>query len=231
MCINVDGQLASELIVGAVGQENWEVEIKGRASHAGVAPEKGVSATLVGAVGLAEARSAGWFGKVVKPDGSGTSNVGIFGGKDGKPAGDATNVVTDYAYIKGEARSPKFAFATRIAAGYKDAFAKAKAAVRDHEGATAEVAFSQKPAYPPFKLDEDTPVVKRAAKALEILGIEPTYLFSNGGLDANWLDKHGIPTITIGSGQAEIHTVKEYVNLSEFEKGCRLGVLAATLED
>ncbi len=49
MCINVDGQLASDLIIGAVGQENWEAEIKGRASHAGVAPEKGISATLVGA--------------------------------------------------------------------------------------------------------------------------------------------------------------------------------------
>ncbi|WP_210485371.1 M20/M25/M40 family metallo-hydrolase [Microvirga antarctica] len=231
MCINVDGQLASELIVGAVGQENWEVEIIGRASHAGVAPDKGISATLVGAMGLTEAHRAGWFGKVVKPDGRGTSNVGIFGGKDGKPAGDATNVVTDYAFIKGEARSPEAAFATEIANGYKEAFAKAQAAVTDHEGDVAEVKFSHVTSYPPFKLDEDTPVVKRATKALTILGIEPTYLFSNGGLDANWLDKHGIPTITIGAGQAEIHTLKEYVNLSEYEKGCRLGVLMAILED
>jgi tripeptide aminopeptidase len=232
MCINVDGMRASELIVGAVGQENWEVEIKGKASHAGVAPEKGISATLVGAIALAEARSAGWFGKVVKPDGRGTSNVGIFGGKDGKvAAGDATNVVTDYVYIRGEARSPEAAFATRIAEGYKEAFAKAKAAVVDHEGDTAEVKFSHVTSYPPFKLEEDTPIVKRATKALGMLGIEPTYLFSNGGLDANWLDKHGIPTITIGAGQAEIHTIKEYVNLAEYEKGCRLGLLMATLED
>ncbi|NGO54986.1 M20/M25/M40 family metallo-hydrolase [Allomesorhizobium camelthorni] len=232
MCINVDGQRASELIVGAVGQENWEVEIKGRASHAGVAPEKGISATLVGAIALAEARSAGWFGKVVKPDGRGTSNVGIFGGKDGKvAAGDATNVVTDYAYIRGEARSPDAAFATKIAEGYKEAFAKAKAAVVDHEGETADVKFSHVTSYPPFKLEEDTPIVKRATGALAMLGIEPAYLFSNGGLDANWLDKHGIPTVTIGAGQAEIHTIKEYVNLAEYEKGCRLGLLIATLED
>jgi tripeptide aminopeptidase len=230
MCVNVDGQLASELIVGAVGQENWEVEIKGRASHAGVAPEKGISATMVGALALAEAHRAGWFGKVVKPDGRGTSNVGIFGGRDGKPAGDATNVVTDYAYVRGEARSPEAAFAASIADGYKVAFAKATDAVTDHEGAKADVTFSHKAAYPPFELGEDTPVVRRAVKALETLGIEPTYIFSNGGLDANWLDKHGIPTITIGSGQAEIHTIKEYVNLAEFEKGCRLGILMATLE-
>lgn len=230
MCINVDGQLASELIVGAVGQENWEVEITGRASHAGVAPEKGISATLVGAVALTEALHAGWFGKVVKPDGRGTSNVGIFGGKDGKPAGDATNVVTDYAYIRGEARSPEASFATKIANGYKEAFVKAME-VRDHEGGTAEVKFSHQPAYLPFELAKDSPVVQRAARALRMLGIEPSYLFSNGGLDANWLDKHGVPTITIGAGQAEIHTIKEYVNLAEYEKGCRLGVLMATLED
>ena len=135
MCFNVDGRLPSELIIGAVGQENWEVEIKGKAAHAGVAPEKGISATLVAAIALTEAHRAGWFGKVVKPDGNGTSNVGIVGGKDGKPAGDATNVVTDYVYVKGEARSPLAAFATKIAVGYEDAFAKAKGEVKDVEGA------------------------------------------------------------------------------------------------
>ncbi len=230
MCINVDGQNASELIIGAVGQENWEVEITGRASHAGVAPDKGISATMVGALALAEARKEGWFGKIVKADGRGTSNIGIFGGKDGKPAGDATNVVTDYAYLKGEARSPDAAFAKAIAKGYEAAFAKAKAEVTDHEGDTAEVKFSHVTSYPPFNLDEKSPVVTRAIKALGILGIEPQTLFSNGGLDANWLDKHGIPTVTIGAGQAEIHTIKEYVNLTEYEKGCRLGVLMATLD-
>ncbi|MGR9171049.1 M20/M25/M40 family metallo-hydrolase [Rhizobium sp. KDH_Rht_773_N] len=231
MCVNVDGQMASDLIVGAVGQENWEVEIVGRASHAGVAPEKGISATLVGAVALAEARNNGWFGKVVKSDGRGTSNVGIFGGKDNKPAGDATNVVTDYAFIKGEARSPEASFATKIATGYKEAFARAQSEVTDDQGHKAEVKFSHKPSYPPFELGKDTPIVKRATRALQMLGIEPVYVFSNGGLDANWLDKHGVPTITIGAGQAEIHTIKEYVNLKEYEKGCRLGVLMATLDD
>lgn len=232
MCINVDGQLASELLIGAVGQENWEVEITGKASHAGVAPEKGISATLVGSIAIAEARRSGWFGKIVKPDGHGTSNVGIFGGKGGTAAaGDATNVVTDYAYIRGEARSPEAAFATKIAEAFKGAFAKAQGEVKDDAGETAQVKFSHKPAYPPFELAKDSPVVKRAARALGMLGLEPVYLFSNGGLDANWLDKHGVPTITIGAGQAEIHTIKEYVNLAEYEKGCRLGILMATLED
>lgn len=232
MCINVDGQKPADLIIGAVGQENWEVEIVGKASHAGVAPEKGISATMVGAIGLVEARNAGWFGKVEKPNGFGSSNVGIFGGKGGlTAAGDATNVVTDFAYLKGEARSPDAAFAKKIGAGYRAAFEKAGAAVRDSDGETAKVTFRQATTYPPFRLDEAQPVIQRADRALAALGIEPNHVFSNGGLDANWLDKAGIPTVTISAGQAEIHTVKEYVDIPEFVTGCRIAVLLATLDD
>ena len=229
MCFNVDGQLASELLTGAVGQENWDVEITGKASHAGVAPEKGISATLVAALAIAEAHAGGWFGKVVKNDGNGTSNVGIFGGKEGKPAGDATNVVTDYAYVKGEARSREAAFAARISEGFAAAFAKAQTQVKDAGGAVAEVKFSHTPAYPPFNLAETSPAVQLAMRAVESLGMKPKLIFSNGGLDANWLDKHGVPTVTIGSGQYEIHTLKEYVDLPEFAKGCQLAIALATM--
>ena len=229
MCFNVDGGLAAELITGAVGQVNWEVEILGKASHAGVAPEKGISSTLVGALALAEAHRGGWFGKVVKPEGKGTSNPGIFGGKDGKAAGDATNVVTDYVYIKGEARSNDVTFAAAIAAAYGEAFAKAGAAVKDAKGEAADVKFKALPSYPSFNMAEDAPVLTRAKRSAESVGLKPTTIFSNGGLDANWLVKHGVPTVTIGAGQYEIHTIKEYVDLAEFANGCRLALALATL--
>ncbi len=228
MCFNVDGRLAAELIVGAVGQQNWEAEIFGKASHAGVAPEKGISAILVAAAALMEAHRGGWFGKVVKPGGAGTSNPGIFSGKDGKAAGDATNVVTDYVHIKGEARSPDAKFAAAIAAAYGEAFEKAGAMVKDAGGETAKVKFKAQAAYPPFNLSKDAAVVKHAKRSVESIGLKPTTLFSNGGLDANWFVKHGLPTVTIGAGQYEIHTVKEYVDVAEFINGCRLAVALAT---
>jgi tripeptide aminopeptidase len=230
MCFNVDSKIPADLITGAVGQENWDVEIIGKASHAGVAPEKGISATLVASIALTEASRAGWFGKVVKSDGTGSSNPGVFGGKEGKPAGDATNVVTDYVHIKGEARSSDTAFAAKIANGFREAFTKAQGEVKDHKGATAEVKFESKPSYPSFNLADNSPAVLHAKRAAESLGMKPTTVFSNGGLDANWLDKHGVPTVTIGAGQYEIHTVNEYVNLPEFADGCRLAVALATLE-
>lgn len=229
MGFNVDSTHAAKLTIGAVGQQNWEVAIKGKAAHAGVAPERGISSTLVASVALTEASRAGWFGKVVKPEGRGSSNVGVFGGKDGKPAGDATNVVTDYVHILGEARSTDAAFAARIAQAFGAAFDKARAEVTDAEGATAEVTFHARTAYPPFTLDEAAPAVLRARKAAESIGLEPVTMISNGGLDANWLAGHGVPTVTFGAGQAEIHTVNEYVDIPEFALGCRLAVAIATL--
>jgi tripeptide aminopeptidase len=230
MGFNVDSKLAADLITGAVGQEYWDVDVKGKAAHAGLAPEKGISSILVAAVALTEARRAGWFGKVVKPNGHGTSNAGVFSGKNGKAAGDATNVVTDYVHVKGEARSPDLAFAHAIAEGFREAFQKAQAEIKDADGATAEVAFEASHAYPPFTLADDAPVVRHAIRAAESVGMKPTTVFSNGGLDANWLFKHGLPTLTIGAGQYEVHTVKEYVHLPEFANGCRLAVALATLE-
>ena len=230
MGFNVDSTHAALLTIGAVGQQNWEVTIKGKAAHAGVAPERGISSTLVASVGLTEAHRAGWFGKVVQPEGKGSSNVGIFGGKDGKPAGDATNVVTDYVHLVGEARSTDAAFAVKITEAFEAAFTKAKGEVKDADGNMAEVSFQSRTAYPPFLMSEDDPAVQRAKKAAQAMGLEPVTMVSAGGLDANWLVKHGVPTVTFGAGQAEIHTVNEYVVIPEFAQGCRLAVAIATLE-
>jgi tripeptide aminopeptidase len=144
--------------------------------------------------------------------------------KVGKAAGNAANVVTDYVHIKGEARSPDAAFAAVIAKACEEAFAKAQAEVKDAGGETAEVKFTNQPAYPPFNLTE---VLRHAKRAAESLGLKQTTIFSNGGLDANGFDKY-VPTVTIGSGHYEIHTVKEYLDLAEFANGCRLAVALRT---
>src|SRR5579884_4314378 len=216
MGFNVDGRLASDLTVGAVGAERWEVDIGGRAAHAGVHPEKGISATLVAALALAEARHGGWFGKVERPDGAGTSNVGSFGGRDGKAAGEATNVVTDYVRVTGEARSHDVRFVKRIVKAYREAFAHAAASVRDDRGRKATVRFSSHADYAPFRLKDNAAVVRRAEAAAVKAGLTPRLRVGNGGLDANWLVKHRIPTVTFGAGQNEIHTVGEWVDLPEF---------------
>jgi tripeptide aminopeptidase len=230
MGFNVDGRNAADVIVGAIGADRWTVDVKGKASHAGVAPEKGISASMVTALAMAEVYAGGWWGKVEKDGKLGTSNIGYLGTADGRSAGDATNVVTDFVHVKGESRSHDAKFVREISAAFKAAFTSAAGIVRDHEGRTAKVKFTSRLDYLPFRLKDDAPVVKRAADAVRAIGREPNLRVTNGGLDANWMVKHGIPTITFGAGQNEIHTVKEFVDLAEYESGCRLAVALATSE-
>jgi tripeptide aminopeptidase len=225
---NVDGGEAASLCVGAVGAERWEVEVVGRASHAGVHPEKGISATVVASLALAQVQRDGWFGKVKRPGGEGTSNVGVFGGRDGRSAGEATNVVTDYVHLKGESRSHDSRFVRAITAAYKAAFRAAGGRVADDRGRKAKVRFRARRDYYPFRLKPDAPVVRHAAEAAERLGLRPTLRVGNGGLDANWTVRHGIPTVTFGAGQNNIHTTEEYVEVGEFLRGCRLALALAT---
>lgn len=230
MGFNVDGKSAADVVVGAIGADRWTVDIHGKASHAGVAPDRGISATMVFALAMAEVYAGGWFGKVVKDGKEGTSNVGLVGTPDGKSAGEATNVVTDYVYVKGESRSHDAKFVRQISAAFKAAFTSAATKVRDHEGRAAKVKFTSRLDYVPFRLRDDAPVVQRAAQAVRSIGRVPNLRTTNGGLDANWMVKHGIPTVTFGAGQNEIHTVKEFVDLAEFESGCRLALALATTD-
>jgi tripeptide aminopeptidase len=228
MGFNYDGRNANGVVIGAVGADRWEVEIFGRASHAGVAPERGISATMILAQALADVRAGGWFGKVERNTGKGTSNVGPVTGGEGRPAGDATNVVTDYVHVKGESRSHDAKFFKEITAAYKAAFVKAAADVRNSEGRAGRVKFKAATDYYPFLMKETAPVVTRAVATLKSIGLEPMVRTANGGLDANWLNRNGLPTVTFGAGQNEPHTVDEWVDLAEFENACRLAVALAT---
>lgn len=228
MAFNFDGRSASDAIVGAVGADRWEVEIQGKAAHAGVAPERGISATMILALALAEVKAGGWWGKVTKDGRAGTSNVGVVSGPTGGSAGDATNVVTDFVHVKGESRSHDMGFVKEITAAYKAAFTNAVAAVVDHEGKPGKMKFTPRPDYHPFRIKDNAPAVVRACAAIRSLGREPNVRVANGGLDANWMVKHGIPTVTFGAGQNEIHTVKEWVDLTEFDAACQLVVALAT---
>ncbi len=226
---NYDGRSASYVTVGAVGADRWEVEISGRAAHAGGAPERGISSTLILAEALSDVRRGGWFGKVVHGDKVGTSNIGPVSGVSGGPAGDATNVVTDFVRVRGESRSHDAKFHKEITAAYKAAFVKAAAGVTNVQGQSGKVKFISHTDYYPFRIKDNAPVVQRAIEAVTAQGIKPEIRVANGGLDANWLVRHGIPTVTFGAGQNEPHTVDEWVDLKEYEAACGLAVQLATM--
>lgn len=225
---NVDGRSPREITHGATGAERWQVEILGRAAHAGAHPEQGISASVVASLALADVYQAGWFGKIRQGTRQGTSNVGSIGGPDGTSAGQATNVVTDFALILGEARSHDGKFNRAITKAYRDAFRRAAATVKNVDGKRARIRFTSRHDYYPFKLKETCEVVATAQAAARVAGWDPELRITNGGLDANWLVRHGVPTITFGAGQNNVHTTDEYVNIPDYLDGCRYALALAT---
>jgi len=111
-----------------------------------------------------------------------------------------------------------------ITSAYREAFQLAAKRVRAADDSHADVRFHSRLSYSPFLLGEDCSCVRRALSAARAIGLEPRCVRSNGGSDANWLVAHGVPTITFGAGEHNIHTLAEYVEVREFLLGCRLGL-------
>ncbi len=88
--------------------------------------------------------------------------------------------------------------------------------------------FRRRRDYFPFRLKADSPVVRLAQAAAQRAGWQASLPITNGGLDANWLVRHGIPTITFGPGQNRPHTIEEYVEIADFLDCCRLALALAT---
>ena len=66
---------------------------------------------------------------------------------------------------------------------------------------------------------------------IESLGLDPVLKISNGGLDANWMSAHGVPTVTLGCGQDGIHTVNERLHVDSFLQACAIGLKLATASE
>jgi tripeptide aminopeptidase len=82
--------------------------------------------------------------------------------------------------------------------------------------------------YEAFRLPETDPSVTAASEAIKAIGLSPRFDISNGGLDANWMAANGVPTVTLGCGQMEIHTTNEKLDIAAYENACRAALLLAT---
>ncbi len=222
LAFNWDGGAANLVTIGATGDYGIDIEITGIASHAGAAPEKGVSAISIAALAIADLTRDGWHGLIEKGRKRGTSNVGVITG------GDATNVVTPLVKLRAEARSHDPVFRQKIVAKIKKAFERAVKELKSSDGQRGSIKFVAELKYEAFKLSEDEPTVQAASSAIQSIGLTPELRISNGGLDANWMFAHGIPTVTLGCGQSAIHTVDEVLFIDSYLNACRIALRLAT---
>lgn len=188
-----------DIIVAAPTQAKVFTVMKGKTAHAGVAPEKGVSAITLAAKAIAKMP----LGRI---DDETTANIGRFEG------GQQTNIVCDYVEILAEARSLIPEKMEAQVAKMKEAFES----TAEEFGGSAEV--EVKVMYPGFKQEAGDHVVEVARNAAKAIGCESKLLTSGGGSDANVIAGFGIPTVNLAVGYEEIHTTNERIPVDELVK-------------
>jgi tripeptide aminopeptidase len=223
LCFNWDGNEPHKITTGATGAYRIRIEVEGVASHAGVAPEMGASAIAIASLAVTNLACDGWHGLVEKGKSRGTSNIGVISG------GEATNVVTPFVSLRAEARSHDPKFRKRIVAAFRDGFEQAAKRVQNRAGASGRLKrFDAELHYESFHLSDSEPSVVEAQRAIRAVGLAPELKISNGGLDANWLSARGLPTVTLGAGQQNVHTVNERLDIEAFTGGCSVALALAT---
>ncbi len=216
--VNWDGGSPYKVTIGATGGYRMKIAVEGVASHAGVAPEKGVSAITIASLAIADLHREGWLGLVEKNGERGTSNIGVIQG------GAATNVVTDRVDLRAEARGHNPVFRQQIIDAIEEAFTRAASEVRSVEGAAGRATFEGRLDYESFLIDPNSPLVASIESAIRAVGQEPVRAVSNGGLDANWLTRHGVPTVSLGAGQVNAHMTSEALDIAQYEDACRIAL-------
>ncbi|KAB2338436.1 M20/M25/M40 family metallo-hydrolase [Cytobacillus depressus] len=196
--LDSDGKVGN-IIVAAPTQAKVKATIYGKTAHAGVAPEKGVSAITI----AAKAVSRMPLGRI---DEETTANIGRFEG------GTQTNIVCDRVDVLAEARSLVNEKMEAQVRKMKEAFEGAAEEI----GGKAEV--DVQVMYPGFKFGEGDHVVEVARKAAEKIGRSCELLKSGGGSDANVIAGFGIPTVNLAVGYEEIHTTNERMPIEELNK-------------
>ncbi|MGI6045667.1 MAG: M20/M25/M40 family metallo-hydrolase [Eggerthellaceae bacterium] len=175
----------------------------GRASHAGVAPEKGVSAIEM----ASKAISAMRLGRL---DDETTANIGVIEG------GRETNVVADLCVIKGECRS----FNEEKARQCREAMSEACLGAAESFGGTVELAWNLD--YHAISYEKSDPFIQKIMSAVESIGLEPVLASSGGGADANVYCSHGLLAITLGIGMTNYHSVDEYISVKDLADSASL---------
>ena len=190
-------------ILRAPGHVFLEFDVVGRASHAGIAPEKGISAITAAARGIAAMR----LGKV---DSETTANIGQIHG------GGETNVVADACRVTAECRSTNQAKLDRQADEMCACMEEAAA------GMGATVRISRRATYHPYQIDDHGPLVERFRTACNLLGLQARLEAGGGGSDNNVLVLHGIDGMVLSCGMRQVHSCQEHILIDDLVMTARL---------
>ena len=193
------GGPVGEVIVASPDHAKIKAKVRGKAAHAGVAPEDGVSAIEIAAKAITNMP----LGRL---DEELTANIGIING------GERTNIVCDLVEITGEARAITFSKLEN----QMSIMSKALEDAATERGCRVDIEVSYERVG--YKLEETDRVVEVAKEAITKVGREVNLQATGGGSDANIFTIDGIPTANLGVGYLDIHSKNEKMPISELVK-------------
>jgi len=184
---------------------HMEFRVHGLESHAGVAPEEGISAIKIAGEALAVMN----LGRI---DQETTANIGQIEG------GMATNIIPNLVVLKGEARShseQKLEAQTQhMLKCLQDAAGKYQVTANGKTTrATVEANIARD--YSSMDVPDSSYVVQLVVQAAKRMGLDVKTMASGGGCDANVFNRKGIECANLGTGMRAIHTVKEWLDVKD----------------
>jgi tripeptide aminopeptidase len=201
----LDSSGINRIVVGAPAANRIRARITGLASHAGLAPEKGISAIHLAAKAIARLE----IGRI---DPESSANIGLIEG------GTATNIVPESVMVEGEVRSHKASLlkehTEHIRAVFQDEIDN-WAPARGNPGARPSLQFTVIDDYPVMKLAQESAVIQRVEAAARSRGLQLEYVVAGGGSDANIFNSYGLQCAILSTGMERVHSTRETIKLSE----------------
>lgn len=201
----LDSDSPGFLFTRAPGANALEIVVHGVEAHAGMAPEKGLSAIQIAAEAIAGMR----LGKI---DHETTANLGVITG------GSAINIVPNRVEIRGEVRSHDEAkleaHTAHIRSRFEEAVGRASVEV-EGEVRRARLEFHVEREYEAMNVPDGSRIVRLVVGAGRNLGRDVTVTGMGGGCDANVLNRRGLEVANLGTGMREIHTVHEWLDVND----------------
>ena len=188
-----------EVMLGAPHARVIEVTMRGKAAHAGIAPEEGSSAIVAAARAISDFR----LGRL---DDETTASVGLIEG------GTARNIVPDRCAFSIDVRSHDEAKLAELVKELLETITFAAA----FEQCEAETTVDE--SYTGYRFQRSDLPVQLACAALEREGFQPRLAFGGGGADANVFNERGRPCVNIANGMAAIHTPDEHIAVTDLER-------------
>ena len=208
----LDSSNPGHLITRAPAANRLQCTVRGLEAHAGVSPEKGINAIRIASEAVAAMR----LGRL---DEETTANIGTIEG------GTAINIIPNAVTVRGETRShdeDKLKIQTEhMVRCFEEAAARH---VLSLDGAIhrGQVHCQVHRDYDRLFIPEGARIVQLVCEAARALGREITLWRTGGGSDANILYAKGLEVANLGTGQREVHTVREHLVLSDMVRSAEL---------